>query len=120
MKQKQFRKPLVGIVIFLFLTIAVKPITSINLSQDTIIKDSNVFEEEDCIECNLKETNEIKIEKLLNRIEDSTEKIYRLSNDFPEIRKKCVEILDIIYSYNNDGPICSFLNDTAFILFNKS
>ena len=91
-------------IIFLFLGLAVEPITSMNISQTEEITVTNTIEEDDCEECESQELSKSELEKLeriIDRLKIYSKMLLPLSTYNPEIVVICEEILEFL----NNGII---------------
>ena len=108
-------------IIFLFLGIAVQPITSINSAQinelESINKVNNFYHEEDC-NCEDVTTQDIaEVNRLLNKTEITIKNILSTYGFIPDIKLKCNQLLTILDTHGNHGPICQLLGWLCIVAF---
>jgi hypothetical protein len=112
-KYTKSRKCLVIGIIFLFLGIAIQPITSINIIQIEKIKSNdkvNDSHSEEGCNCNDVVTQDLaRVNRLLDKIEVNIKNILLTYGYIPDIKYNCNEILDILKSIGKNGLICNLL-----------
>jgi hypothetical protein len=112
-KYTKSRKCLVIGIIFLFLGIAIQPITSINIIQIEKIKSNdkvNDSHSEEGCNCNDVVTQDLaRVNRLLDKIEVNIKNILLTYGYIPDIKYNCNEILDILKSIGRNGLICNLL-----------